>query len=47
MLEALREYFHNPYEVREALHEYNHIMMKPEDSFLDFRSRFVQLATLA
>ena len=47
MLEALHEYFHNPYEVREALHEYNRIMMKPEDSFLDFRSRFVQLATLA
>ena len=41
MLDTLWDYFHNPYEVREALHEYNRIMMKPEDSFLDFRSRFV------
>ena len=38
MLEALREYFHNPYKVWEALHEYNRIMIKPEDLFLDFRS---------
>ena len=41
MLKALYKYFHNSYKVREALHKYNYIMMKPEDSFLNFRSWFI------
>ena len=38
ILKALYKYFHNPYKAREALHKYNHIMIKPKDLFLDFRS---------
>ena len=45
IFKLLGDHFSNPYEKREAEHSYQRLMMKPDNVYVTFHSRFVDLAT--
>ena len=44
MLQHLAAIYVNPNKVRDARYEYNHLMMKPSQSFAEFQTQFLHLA---